>query len=36
MPKVKCPICGKIWYGWVLLEKDQYCDCGEKLELIEE
>ena len=36
MPKVKCPICGKVWYGWALKYKDCYCECGEKLEEIEE
>ena len=34
MPKVKCPKCGKLWWGWSLLwGKKQYCDCGEELKL---
>jgi len=36
MPKAICKKCGKIWHGWALKEKEQYCTCGEKLELIEE
>jgi len=34
MPKVKCPKCGKWWYGWSLIfGLSQYCDCGEKLKV---
>ena len=35
MPIAKCPICGKIFHGWALLNGYDTCDCGYKLEIIE-
>jgi len=36
MPKVKCPKCGRIWYGWSLkYVQSQTCTCGEKLKIKE-
>ena len=34
MPKIICPKCGKVWYGWALKYKICFCDCGEKLKII--
>lgn len=28
MPKIICPKCGKVWYGWALKYKECKCDCG--------
>ena len=36
IPTAQCQICGKVYHEWALKEKEQYCTCGEKLELIEE
>ena len=39
MPKAICLICGRIYYGWALLQKKyRTCECGCKLvfELVEE
>jgi len=34
MPKVVCPKCGKVFYGWSLKHKISFCDCGALLNLI--
>jgi hypothetical protein len=36
MPKAVCQKCLKVYWGWALKYGVQYCDCGEKLSLIEE
>jgi len=31
MPKIKCEVCGKTWYGWALKHMKCHCDCGNWL-----
>jgi len=32
MPKAICKVCKKIYWGWALIYKECFCDCGYKLE----
>jgi len=37
MPKAVCESCGKVFWGWSLLQPEyRTCDCGYRLVLVEE
>jgi hypothetical protein len=36
MPKGRCKRCGRIYYGWSLINREyRFCDCGGTVEIVE-